>query len=135
MNNPHVTQVAERYKSKLRTPTVTFITPPDLTLKESIQDLPEKNRFGQGTQFRSLQPVDVGGGQFQLLGHGERTFAGRGLKHGRPLRWAMRPSSRSAAVHKQSCHCCHWVSVVVYDKQKQEQAKLLVKALGIDEYM
>jgi hypothetical protein len=79
VNNPHVIHVAERYKSKLRSPKVEMLDEP--TLKETRQDLPEKNRFGQGTQFRSVQPVDVGGGQVQMLGHGDRTFAGRGLKY------------------------------------------------------
>ena len=76
VNSPHLARVAERYKGKLLAPKVD-----GLTVKESLEDLPEKNRFGQGTQFRSEQAVDVGGGQSQMLGGGARTFAGRGLKY------------------------------------------------------
>ena len=74
VNNPHVTQVAERYKSKVRIPMVPAA--PSVPLS----DLPEKNRYGQGTQFKSEQAVDIGGGQAMMLGHGER-FAGRNLKY------------------------------------------------------
>jgi hypothetical protein len=76
VNNPHLTHVAERYKTKLRAPKVG-----GLTVKESFEDFPEKNRFGQGTQFRSEQVVDVGGGQTRMLGDGARTFAGSSLKY------------------------------------------------------
>ena len=77
VNNPHVTRVAERYKSKLRAPMMAGA----MTVSDSLADLPERNRFGQGTQFRGERAIDVGGGQQQTHQDGDRTFAGRTLKH------------------------------------------------------
>ena len=44
VNNPHVIHVAERYKSKLRSPKVEMLDEP--TLKETRQDLPVHQHLG-----------------------------------------------------------------------------------------
>ena len=70
VNNPHVMRVAERYKSKLRAPRVVDPADPGsapYSIRTAMADvLPERNQYGEPTQFR---------------GDGSRTFAGRQLKH------------------------------------------------------
>ena len=65
LNNEHLTRLAERYKSKLLTPRVTLHDEVPMRVAEAIGELPERNEFGQPTQFRP---------------DGDRTFAGRQMK-------------------------------------------------------
>ena len=65
LNNEHLTRLAERYKSKLLTPRVTLHDEGPTRVAEAIGQLPERNEFGQPTQFRP---------------DGDRTFAGRQMK-------------------------------------------------------